>query len=208
MSIRCVMVTMIVPKQKHQMAAKRRMIVIMVSKVFKRGWLWFLWVNYSIFLSIQSHNTLWVCKSYEIANLSTRRYCCCCYIHHYVIGSGATETTSTSTTEKSSTSTRVNTSTAADVSSTTDSIVVPEEVSTELNETVSGVQDAVNNTLAELSSVSANITDPGLLSNITDLEDSIGELGNLLTGSNLLGGLGRFKRGAGLLSKRIQNDKI
>ena len=28
------MVTMIVPKQKHQMAAKRRMIVIMVSKVF------------------------------------------------------------------------------------------------------------------------------------------------------------------------------
>ena len=92
--------------------------------------------------------------------------------------------------------------------STTASIVVPEEVSTELNETVSGVQDAVNNTLAELSSVSANITDPGLLSNITDLEDSIGELGNLLSGSNLLGGLGRFKRGTGLFSKRIQNDKI
>ena len=118
------------------------------------------------------------------------------------------ETTTTSITEMSSTSTQVNTSTAADVSSTTDSIVVPEEVSTELNETVSGVQDAVNNTLAELSSVSANITDPGLLSNITDLEDSIGELGNLLSGSDLLEGLGRFKRGAGLLSKRIQNDKI
>ena len=128
---------------------------------------------------------------------------------HYLIGSGETETTtSTSTTEMSSTSTQVNTSTAADVSLTTDSIVVPEEVSTELNETVSGVQDAVNNTLAELSSVSANITDPGLLSNITDLEDSIGELGNLLSGSNLLGGLGRFKRGTGLFSKRIQNDKI
>ena len=127
-------------------------------------------------------------------------------LHHYLLGSGATETTSTSTTEMSSTSTQVNTSTAADVSSTTDSIVVPEEVSTELNETVSGVQDAVNNTLAELSSVSANITDPGLLSNITDLEDSIGELGNLLSGSNLLGGLGRFKRGTGLFSKRIQND--
>ena len=129
-------------------------------------------------------------------------------LHHYLLGSGATETTSTSTTEMSSTSTQVNTSTAADVSSTTDSIVVPEEVSTELNETVSGVQDAVNNTLAELSSVSANITDPGLLSNITDLEDSIGELGNLLSGSNLLAGLGRSKRGTGLFSKRIQNDKI
>ena len=85
-------------------------------------------------------------------------------------------------------------------STTTATIVIPEEVSA----TVSEVQNTVSSTLTDLSSVTANVTDEGLLTDLNDLGDSITDLGELISSSSLLGAAaGRLKRDTGLCSTLI-----
>ena len=66
---------------------------------------------------------------------------------------------------------------------------------------MSNVQDAVSSTTTELSSVMENVTDPALLSDLQDLQNSVNDLGDsLLASGGLLEAAGRLKRGTGFYS--------